>query len=95
MFYHTKKCEGTTTQRLIDDCQALFYHTKKCEGTTTYRPGGEIPAAFYHTKKCEGTRTEENDHGEDIHFPAAILLHLSLFDNPPFVILRELIICLP
>ena len=34
-FYHTKKCEGTTTS-YADLCKAEgFYHTKKCEGTTT------------------------------------------------------------
>ena len=34
-FYHTKKCEGTTTLHSYYNGRFWFYHTKKCEGTTT------------------------------------------------------------
>ena len=34
-FYHTKKCEGTTTTDESIRTERQFYHTKKCEGTTT------------------------------------------------------------
>ena len=35
LFYHTKKCEGTTTLYVDEILPGEFYHTKKCEGTTT------------------------------------------------------------
>ena len=56
-FYHTKKCEGTTTQMGKRYKVLLFYHTKKCEGTTTQKQNAFISKGFYHTKKCEGTTT--------------------------------------
>ena len=56
--YHTKNCQGATTNRFQRISTALLYHTKNCQGATTALAQTPYGNALYHTKNCQGATTE-------------------------------------